>query len=81
MAWPLISYMISSTHMRKKKRPIYTFEDDLKERLKNPGFRKAWEEVVKENSASDPLFKEITASYNAFREDYSIWSSKAYLKR
>jgi len=30
--------------MRKKKRPIYTFEDDLKERLKKPGFKKAWEE-------------------------------------
>jgi TRAP-type mannitol/chloroaromatic compound transport system substrate-binding protein len=44
-------------------------------------FRKAWEEVVKEKSASDPLFKEITASYDAFRKDYSIWSSKAYLKR
>ncbi len=23
---------------------IYTFEDDLRERLKNPAFRKAWEE-------------------------------------
>ena len=27
--------------MRKK---IYTFEDDLKKRLKNPKFKKAWEE-------------------------------------
>ena len=44
-------------------------------------FKKAWEEVVIEKSASDPLFKEITASYDAFRKDYSIWSSKAYLKR
>jgi len=30
--------------MRKKKRPIYTFEDDLRESLKDPGFKKAWEE-------------------------------------
>lgn len=26
-----------------KKRPIYTFEDHLKELLKNPKFRKEWE--------------------------------------
>jgi len=43
-------------------------------------FKKAWDAVVEEKSASDPLFKEITASYNKFREDYSIWSSRAYLK-
>jgi len=29
---------------KKSKRPIYTFEDDLRESLKNPGFKKAWEE-------------------------------------
>jgi TRAP-type mannitol/chloroaromatic compound transport system substrate-binding protein len=44
-------------------------------------FKKAWDEVVVEKSASDPLFKEITASYDAFRADYNIWSSKAYLKQ
>ena len=44
-------------------------------------FKAAWDEVVKEKSATDPLFKEITASYNAFRDDYNIWSSKAYLKQ
>jgi TRAP-type mannitol/chloroaromatic compound transport system substrate-binding protein len=43
-------------------------------------FKRAWEEVVKEKSGSDPLFKEITASYDAFRKDYSIWSQRAYLK-
>ena len=43
-------------------------------------FKKAWDEVVVEKSASDPLFKEITASYDAFRTDYKIWSSRAYLK-
>jgi TRAP-type mannitol/chloroaromatic compound transport system substrate-binding protein len=41
--------------------------------------RKAWDEVVKEKSASDPLFAKITKSYNAFREDYSIWAKNAYL--
>lgn len=28
-----------------KNKFYYTFEDDLKERLKNPKFRKAWEET------------------------------------
>ncbi len=41
--------------------------------------RKAWDEVVKEKSASDPLFAKITKSYNAFRTDYSIWAKNAYL--
>ena len=27
-----------------KNRKVYTFEDDLKERLKNPKFRKIWED-------------------------------------
>lgn len=27
-----------------KNKLIYTFDDDLKKRLKNPAFRKAWEE-------------------------------------
>jgi len=30
--------------MSKKNKLNYTFEDDLNERLKNPGFRKAWQE-------------------------------------
>ncbi len=30
--------------MSKKNKLIYTFEDDLNERLKDPGFRKAWQE-------------------------------------
>ena len=39
----------------------------------------AWDEVVKEKSASDPLFGKITKSYQAFRDDYSIWAKNAYL--
>jgi len=41
--------------------------------------KKAWDEVVKEKSASDPLFAKITKSYQAFRDDYSIWQKNAYL--
>lgn len=33
--------MISSFCMKKK---LYTFQDDLKYRLKNPAFRKVWED-------------------------------------
>ena len=43
-------------------------------------FRKAWNEVIQEKSAEDPLFKEVYASYSAFREKYAIWGDRAYLK-
>ena len=40
----------------------------------------AWDEVVAEQSAEDPLFAKIYASYKAFRDDYAIWRDNAYLK-
>jgi TRAP-type mannitol/chloroaromatic compound transport system substrate-binding protein len=43
-------------------------------------FKKAWEEVVEEKSAEDPLFKEVYASYSTFRKNYAIWGDRAYLK-
>lgn len=43
-------------------------------------FRKAWEEVLAEQSASDPLFKEIAESYLAFRKKYALWKDLGYLK-
>ena len=49
-------------------------EDDL------AYLKKAWEEVVVEMSASDPLFKEINASYSSFRAKYKIWGDHGYLK-
>ena len=42
--------------------------------------KKAWEEVVVEMSADDPLFKEINASYSSFRAKYKIWGDHGYLK-
>ena len=36
--------------------------------------------IAMDDSLLFPLFKEITASYNAFRADYKIWASRAYLK-
>ncbi len=39
-----------------------------------------WAEVVKEESAKSPAFKEIYASYEKFRADYAIWQQNGYLK-
>jgi TRAP-type mannitol/chloroaromatic compound transport system substrate-binding protein len=43
-------------------------------------FEKAWNEVVAEESASNPNFKRVYASYAKFRSDYSIWRDHGYLK-
>ena len=43
-------------------------------------FKKAWLELAEEKSAKDPLFAEVYASYKVFREKYSIWGDRAYLK-
>ena len=41
---------------------------------------KAWAEVVKEESAANPNFKRVYASYAKFRSDYAIWRQYGYLK-
>jgi TRAP-type mannitol/chloroaromatic compound transport system substrate-binding protein len=43
-------------------------------------FEKAWQEVVKEESAKDPFFKEIAESYFAFREKYRGWGEAQSIK-
>jgi TRAP-type mannitol/chloroaromatic compound transport system substrate-binding protein len=43
-------------------------------------FRQAWQEVVEEEAAADPRFKEIYDSYTAFRQNYATWREVAYLK-
>jgi|TARA_B100000315_G_scaffold161907_2_gene150415 TRAP-type mannitol/chloroaromatic compound transport system substrate-binding protein len=43
-------------------------------------FEAAWNEVVAEDSANDPLFAEITASYNTWRKAYSKWGAAQALK-
>jgi len=43
-------------------------------------FEKAWNEVVKEESAKDPAFKKVTESYTAFRKSYKVWGEAQYLK-
>jgi TRAP-type mannitol/chloroaromatic compound transport system substrate-binding protein len=43
-------------------------------------FEKTWNEVVKEESAKDPLFKKIADNFYAFREHYRIWGEVQGLK-
>jgi len=43
-------------------------------------FREKWDEVVAEQSAKDPLFKEVADSYNKFNNDYQIWFKNAYMR-
>jgi TRAP-type mannitol/chloroaromatic compound transport system substrate-binding protein len=42
-------------------------------------FEKAWNEVVKEESAKDPFFKEIAESFYSFREVYRTWGTAQQL--
>ncbi len=44
-------------------------------------FRAKWEEVIAEESAKDPLFAEVHASYKSFRDQYKIWRDHGYLRK
>jgi len=46
--------------------------------LKN--LKKAWKEVIQEESKKDPLFAEVYSAYQKFRDQYAIWGEKGYLK-
>jgi TRAP-type mannitol/chloroaromatic compound transport system substrate-binding protein len=43
-------------------------------------YENAWNEVVAEESASNPNFKRIYDSYSKFRAEYSLWREYGYLK-
>lgn len=43
-------------------------------------FERAWNEVVEEMSANDPLFKKFADSYFGFRKEYKVWKDAQYLK-
>jgi TRAP-type mannitol/chloroaromatic compound transport system substrate-binding protein len=40
----------------------------------------AWQVVLEEQSAADPLFKKVADSYLAFREEYKTWGQAQFLK-
>ena len=46
--------------------------------LKN--LKKAWKEVVQEESKKDPLLAEVYAADQKFRDQYAILGEKGYLK-
>ena len=43
-------------------------------------FEKAWFEVVKEESAKDPLFKKVADHFYDFRAKYKVWGEAQHLK-
>ena len=43
-------------------------------------FQKAWEEVLAEQSAKDPVFKKVADSYLAWRQEYKPWGDAQFLK-
>ena len=44
-------------------------------------YKKAWDEVVAEESAANPNFKKVNDSYAKFREEYALWGKNGYLKQ
>ena len=40
---------------------------------------KAWDEVVAEDNAKDPVFAEVHKSYSSFRAKYKVWKDNGYL--
>ena len=49
-------------------------DSDLKQ------FKKVWIKIAEEESRKDPLFAEVYESYKNFRQEYTIWGSRAYLR-
>ena len=44
-------------------------------------YKKAWQEVIAEESGRNANFKKIYASYSKFREEFKLWGDNGYLKR
>jgi TRAP-type mannitol/chloroaromatic compound transport system substrate-binding protein len=60
--------------LKKKGVQIHRWSDEFLNT-----FRTKWEEVLKEKSAEDPLFKRIADSYLAFRNNYKLWATMQQL--
>jgi TRAP-type mannitol/chloroaromatic compound transport system substrate-binding protein len=43
-------------------------------------YERVWLEVIKEESATDPLFKKIADHFLAYRKEYAIWGTAQVLK-
>jgi TRAP-type mannitol/chloroaromatic compound transport system substrate-binding protein len=44
-------------------------------------FKGAWEEVAKEQSAEDPMFKKVYDDMSEFRAGYAVWKKNGFLPR
>ncbi|MFH2093817.1 MAG: TRAP transporter substrate-binding protein [Pseudomonadota bacterium] len=44
-------------------------------------FKKAWEVTAKEQADADPFFKKVWDDVSAFRENYKLWQTYAFLPR
>ncbi len=61
--------------IKKKGVTIHTWPKEFID-----AYRKAWEEVVKEQSEKSPEFKKAYDSYSKFRAEYANWKEVGYLK-
>ena len=43
-------------------------------------FEKAWLEVLKEESAKDPLFKKVADHYLDYRKKFAVWGNSQQMK-
>jgi TRAP-type mannitol/chloroaromatic compound transport system substrate-binding protein len=43
-------------------------------------YAKAWNEVIEEESRANPNFKKVYDSYQAFRDNYTLWRDYGYLQ-
>jgi len=59
----------------KYKVQVKRWPDDM---LKE--YERVWLEVIKEESATDPLFKKVADHFLAYRKEYAIWGTSQVLK-
>ena len=64
--------------MNELKRKGVNFRNLNNKVLKN--LKKAWKEVIQEESKNDPLFAEVYSAYQKFSDQHTIWGEKGYLK-
>ena len=43
-------------------------------------YERVWLEVIKEESATDPLFKKVADHFLAYRKEYAIWGTSQFMK-
>jgi TRAP-type mannitol/chloroaromatic compound transport system substrate-binding protein len=59
----------------KYKVQVKRWPDDM---LKE--YERVWLEVIKEESATDPLFKKVADHFLAYRKEYAIWGTSQVMK-